>query len=78
MKISRRLELVFHDKKDADLLPYQTSALVILKDKSLSWAVWLGEKYGWCDMGSYCHCGGIAGDITNEVLEFCINYDENL
>ena len=71
--ISSRFEFVFFDKKHAVKLPYQTRALVKQKDGTLEMAVWLGENHGWCDEGSYYKCGGIGGDITNDVIEFALN-----
>ena len=71
--VSSRFEFVFFDKKHANKLPDETRALVKHKDGFLEMAVWLGEKYGWCDEGSYCNSGGIGGDITNDVAEFALN-----
>lgn len=71
--ITSRFEFVFYDKKHAVKLPYETRALVKNKEGFFDMAVWLGEKNGWCDEGRYCNCGGIGGDITNEVVEFALN-----
>ena len=71
--VSSRFEFVFFDKKHSIKLPDETRALVKHKDGFIEFAVWTGEKYGWCDEGSYCNCGGIGGDITNDVAEFALN-----
>ena len=73
VSVSSRFEFVFFDKKHATTLPSETRALVRHKDGFLEMAIWLGEEYGWCDEGSYCHCGGIGGDITEKVAEFALN-----
>jgi len=70
--ISSRFEFVFFDKKHAVKLPDETRALVKHKDGFMEIAVWMGESHGWCDEGSYCNCGGIGGDITDEVVEFAL------
>tara|TARA_X000001382_G_scaffold25412_3_gene16005 strand:+ start:9879 stop:10259 length:381 start_codon:yes stop_codon:yes gene_type:complete len=70
---SSLLEFVFFDKKHAVKLPYETRALVKHKDGFIEIAVWLGEEGGWCDEGSYSNCGGIGGNITNDVSEFALN-----
>ena len=70
--ISSRFTFIFFDVKFANKLPFETRALVKQKDGMLDFAVWLGDN-GWCEEGSYCTCGGIGGDITNNVLEFALN-----
>lgn len=71
--VSSRFEFVFFDKKHAVKLPYETRALVKHKDGFMEMAVWLGEKHGWCDEGSYCHSDGFGGNITKDVAEFALN-----
>jgi|TARA_R110000822_G_scaffold80191_2_gene191279 hypothetical protein len=68
---SSSFEVVFFDKKHSNKLPHETRALVKDKDGVFQMAVWLGEKYGWCDEGSYC--SGLGSDIRDEVVEFALN-----
>lgn len=70
--VSSRYELVFFDKKHAVKLPEDARALVKHKDGFIEMAYWLGEKWGWCDEGSFCHAGGFGGDITQHVVEFAL------
>ncbi len=71
--VSSRFEFIFYDKKHAVNLSDETRALVKHKDGFIEMAVWIANSKKWIDEGSYCNCGGIGGDITDDVVEFALN-----
>ena len=71
--VSSRFEFVFFDAVNSLKLADKTRALVKHKDGFLEMAVWVAHNKKWIDEGSYCNCGGIGGDITDDVIEFALN-----
>lgn len=67
-----KLEFEFLPASESYKLENETRALVRHQDGYLEFAIWYSKDQTWEDEGSVCHCGGIGGNITKQVVEFSI------
>ena len=77
LSISSKKTLIFHPANEVEYcVDSVVTALIKMRDGNVDMAVYIKHLKKWVYYAEFCN-GSLFGNIKDEdVLEFCINYDE--